>query len=223
MTEEEKAARRTLIANNKAWASAEKVRREWLTAMLTRKRLPKGALPFAIITLATETFEVGKAVTDHHALANELLGYEYSYGHQPLATHVQDTPTKAPQIALALAIGALEAATDKNTWRNPDATAIRYFQQLADWGYTLSDVENIVLGITPDDDTTDDDTTDDGTVDEVGGEGDTSQETTETVEPEDAPAEDTTDDGDDSDEKPVEAEQAEEASADERTASAITA
>ena len=29
MTDEEKAERRTLIANNKAWASAEVVRREW--------------------------------------------------------------------------------------------------------------------------------------------------------------------------------------------------
>ncbi|QNE36843.1 hypothetical protein [Leifsonia shinshuensis] len=29
MTDEERAERRTLIANNKAWASAEIVRREW--------------------------------------------------------------------------------------------------------------------------------------------------------------------------------------------------
>lgn len=170
MTDEEKAARRELIANNKAWASAEKVRREWLTTLLSRKRLPKGALPFAIITLATETFEVGKAVTDHHAMANQLLGYEYSYGHQPLASHIEDAPTKAPQIALALAVGALEAATDKNTWRNPDTTARRYFQQLADWGYTLSDVEQIVLG------TTDDRTDSTQVGDEAPQTGDTARE-----------------------------------------------
>jgi len=34
MTDEQKAERRTLIANNKAWASAEIVRREWLTEFL---------------------------------------------------------------------------------------------------------------------------------------------------------------------------------------------
>lgn len=144
MTEEEKAARRELIANNKAWASAEKVRREFLTRILGRKRLPADALAFAVVTLARESFEVGKAVSDHHALANELLGYQYTYGHQPLAALVEATPTKAAHIALALAVGALEGATSKNTWRNPDDAARRYFDQLAAWGYTLSDVEALV-------------------------------------------------------------------------------
>src|SRR3546814_3964790 len=38
MTDEQKAERRTLIANNKAWDSAQVVRREWLTTLLSRKR-----------------------------------------------------------------------------------------------------------------------------------------------------------------------------------------
>ena len=40
MTDEQKAERRTLIANDKAWASAEVVRREWLTEFLSRKTMP---------------------------------------------------------------------------------------------------------------------------------------------------------------------------------------
>jgi ParB family chromosome partitioning protein len=43
MTDEEKAERRILITNNKAWASAEIVRREWLATLLSRKALPKDA------------------------------------------------------------------------------------------------------------------------------------------------------------------------------------
>ncbi len=47
MTEEEKAERRRVVANNKAWVSAEKVRRAWVTKLLGRKRLPSQALAFA--------------------------------------------------------------------------------------------------------------------------------------------------------------------------------
>ena len=39
-----KAERREVITNNKAWLSAEAVRREWLTTFLARKTPPKGAL-----------------------------------------------------------------------------------------------------------------------------------------------------------------------------------
>jgi ParB family chromosome partitioning protein len=35
--------RRSVIDNNKAWASAETVRRDWLRTFLTRKNPPKGA------------------------------------------------------------------------------------------------------------------------------------------------------------------------------------
>lgn len=35
--------RRTVIANNKTWVSAETVRRDWLAGFLTRKSAPKGA------------------------------------------------------------------------------------------------------------------------------------------------------------------------------------
>jgi ParB family chromosome partitioning protein len=41
MTDDRKDERKILIANNKAWASAETVRRTWLTEFLGRKTLPK--------------------------------------------------------------------------------------------------------------------------------------------------------------------------------------
>ncbi len=47
MSEAQKAERRTLIANNKAWDAAEKVRRAWITdAFLTRTSPPKNAEAF---------------------------------------------------------------------------------------------------------------------------------------------------------------------------------
>jgi ParB family chromosome partitioning protein len=42
MTEEQKAERKTLIANNKAMESATKVRREFVKTLLARKQAPKG-------------------------------------------------------------------------------------------------------------------------------------------------------------------------------------
>lgn len=145
MTEAEKAERRRVVANNKAWVSAEKVRRAWLARMLGRKRLPSDALAFAAVTLAVESHEVGKAVSDRHALACELLGTDYTPGqHHPLAAMVAGTPTKAGHVIVAIALAALEADTSKNTWRNPDTTDRRYFDQLAGWGYTLSEVEALV-------------------------------------------------------------------------------
>lgn len=151
MTEEEKAARRTLIANNKAWVSAEKVRRAWLTRFLGRKRLPSDALSFAAVTLASERHALAAAAQDGHPLAETLLGYERSYGTNPLADLPAATPSRAGHVILAIALAAQEATTDKSTWRNPSLSDRRYLSQLAGWGYTLSDVERIVTGDTPND------------------------------------------------------------------------
>ncbi|WP_053206949.1 hypothetical protein [Jiangella muralis] len=115
-----------------------------MTDLLGRKRLPADALPFAAVTLVTNTFEVGRAANGDHALAEELLGYEHTYGQQPLADLVANTPTKAAQVVLAVALGALEASIGKHTWRNPTSTARKYLRQLEAWGYALSEVEQLV-------------------------------------------------------------------------------
>ena len=43
-------------------------------------------------------------------------------------------------------LGAIEASTGKHTWRQPFRTARAYFAQIAAWGYSLSEVEHIVVG-----------------------------------------------------------------------------
>jgi ParB family chromosome partitioning protein len=42
-------------------------------------------------------------------------------------------------------LGGIESSTSKNTWRHPEATYARYFEQIAAWGYGLSEVEQIVI------------------------------------------------------------------------------
>jgi ParB family chromosome partitioning protein len=149
-TEEEKAGRRTLIANNKAWGSAEVVRREWLASFLSRRTLPKDALAFAATVLVEHTSQLRSALDDHHAVALELLDFEYKWGAaSPLATLIEHNPAKTGTVLVAVALAAMEGATSKNTWRSPNSDDVAYFTALQGWGYTLSEVENLVLGISP--------------------------------------------------------------------------
>ncbi|WP_424446819.1 ParB/RepB/Spo0J family partition protein [Microbacterium sp. CH-015] len=147
MSEEEKAERRRVIANNKAWVSAEKVRRAWVTKLLGRKRLPAQALTFAATVIADDRHVVARAANDGHTMASTLLGLNadryYATPH-PVTAMTQTTPTKAGHALLALALGALEADTDKSSWRNPNEATRRYLTQLAAWGYTLSEVETLI-------------------------------------------------------------------------------
>jgi ParB family chromosome partitioning protein len=150
MTDEQKAERRTLIANNKAWASAETVRREWLTALLSRKTLPRGTAVVVATGLTLHRQAISTATRDGNELAHQLLGLEASgyFRADKLAALVQGSPSKALHVALAVVLGACESVTDKQSWRYPTTTDAAYLTQLAAWGYSLSDVEQIVTGTT---------------------------------------------------------------------------
>lgn len=146
MTEEQKAERRTLIANNKAWASAETVRREWLTTLLSRKTLPKDT-PVVIATgLTVHRQAISSATRDGNELAHHLLGIEPTryFETDKLAALIERAPAKAQHVALAIVLGACESLTSKQSWRYPTATDAAYLTQLATWGYSLSDVEQII-------------------------------------------------------------------------------
>ncbi|MGO4594888.1 ParB/RepB/Spo0J family partition protein [Leifsonia sp. 2TAF2] len=148
MTEEQKAERRTLIANNKAWASAEVVRRDWLTTLLTRKTLPKDTGLVIARGLTVHRQAISSATRDGNELAHQLLGVEPSgyFQADKLAALLEQTSGKAQHVALAIVLGACESVTNKQTWRTPSPTDAAYFTQLAAWGYTLSDVERIITG-----------------------------------------------------------------------------
>jgi len=151
MTEAQKAERREVIANNKAWDSAETVRRDWLTQFLTRRTPPKDAQQFIAATLAGGSHEVRDGMHDGHALALQLLsldtGRRHPYdGPHPVAqAAAKASPNRAAMLTLGLLLGGLEQSLDRNTWRNPSPAAVAYLTTLSQWGYPLSDVERLAV------------------------------------------------------------------------------
>jgi ParB family chromosome partitioning protein len=145
MSDEQKAERKTLIANNKAWDSAEVVRREWLTTFLGRKTLPKDAAAFVAIGLTQHRVDVSSALAAGNSFAGVLLGLEKpeGWGPSPLDTYAEQTGNHA-HVTLAVVLAGMELALGRHTWRNPDSRAERYFTQIEAWGYALSEVEQIV-------------------------------------------------------------------------------
>lgn len=148
MTDEQKAERRTLIANNKAWASAEIVRREWLAEFLSRKTMPKDAQHWVAVALTRHRSPIGHALGDSNTMAATLLGIEAtaSYWKQTaIEEYAAAHAGKALHVAVAVTLGGIEASTSKATWRNPSERDGLYFEQLAAWRYDLSEVEQIVI------------------------------------------------------------------------------
>ncbi|MDR6972725.1 hypothetical protein [Leifsonia shinshuensis] len=119
MTEEQKAERRTLIANNKAWASAETVRREWLTTPLSRKTLPKDTPVMIATGLTVHRHAVSSATRDDNELAHHLPGIEKTgyFEADKLAALIEKSPAKAKDVALAIVLGACESVTSEPSWR----------------------------------------------------------------------------------------------------------
>lgn len=149
MSEEQKAERRALIANNKAWRSAEVVRREWLATFAARKTAPKDAAMFLAGRLVANVGSLDKAHTQsRHGLARVLLGLPEHVGYgqpDPLAEMVaKATAARAAHLALVLMLAAIEDATSTDTWRSSSEQDRAYFAALEGWGYALSEVEALV-------------------------------------------------------------------------------
>lgn len=153
-TEEQKAERRTLVANNKAWKSAEAVRREWLASFAARKTAPKDAPAFIASALAESMHSLHKAATDGgHRLARTLLGLpEYRTWGQPdplTEAIAKASPARAGHIALVIVLAAIEDSTGTHTWRHQSREDRDYFAALARWGYHASEVEALVTATDP--------------------------------------------------------------------------
>lgn len=155
-TDEEKAAksaeRRILLANNKAWAASEKVRRAWVSALLSRKTLPKDTDRAIALGLSAQRFAVSSAMGRGNELAHTLLGIEQPTGYNvdALTALVESNAAKSRLVSLAVVLAGQEANTSKESWRRGDERTAVYFRQLAAWGYDLSPVEQIVTGdVTP--------------------------------------------------------------------------
>lgn len=166
--EAEKRERRKVLALNKLGAAALEVRRAFIKTMLTRKTAPKGAAMFVARALAGDPY----LLTTNNAgnVAAELLGLlKPALGGQPASSSfvpptdavikaVEGLPDTGDQraavLTLGLVLGALEARTPKDAWRGAGgyshmARAVggkEYLQFLADNGYELAPVEQVIAG-----------------------------------------------------------------------------
>jgi len=153
-----RAERRRVIDNNKAWRSAETVRRAHLEALLASKTPPKDTAVWTARMLASAPYEFIRQANQGHPLACELLGVErrlsYRAAKGPGLLELLDrvTPARAQVISLGLVLCALEAATGTHSWRQVSGVTASYLNFLGEHGYTLSDVERLACGddVTPD-------------------------------------------------------------------------
>ena len=150
MTDDQKAERKTLIANNKAWLVAEAVRRQFVVTLLARKTPPKGTLRYVTEAVLLDPRSIGDA--DDAALA-ATLGQEPPARFMGSATATglleKVTDARLPLALLAQVAASVEATTTKQAWRSPTQKLGRYLAFLASAGYTLSDVEQIVTDAMP--------------------------------------------------------------------------
>lgn len=143
--------RRRVIANNKAWTSAEVVRREWLTTFLGRKTPPKGAEALICEAVVTGPHFLYKAMENNQPMLRTLAGVGAdksrwdSGGELSTIVAKASTPKAAIMTTLAAVVTAWEATLGKHTWRNPSRWDARMLTALSEWGYQPSEVETLLL------------------------------------------------------------------------------
>ena len=147
MTDEQKAERKTVIANNKAWPLSTEVRREFVGTLLARKTAPKGMLRY--VTVAILSDPALPNLGDDSALAG-LVGQESDgpyWSHQVgRALVAQASDARLPLVLFAQVASAVEASNkDKGAWRRPGESLAHYLGYLVECGYGLSDVEQLVV------------------------------------------------------------------------------
>jgi ParB family chromosome partitioning protein len=155
MSETEKAERRTVVANNEAWRSAEKVRRAWLRDFLTRRTPPKGSAGFVATALAHGDHALTRAFGNGHQRARDLFRLDCLTeqpddrrrgGNTPADLLDGASDNRALVVALGIVLAACEDSWNTDTWRRPTTADARYLMFLMANGYTPSEVEQLILG-----------------------------------------------------------------------------
>lgn len=139
MSEDEKAERKTIVENNKAWRAATTVRRDWLTAFAQRTSAPKDAAALLAQCLTRAGASVQDGMNDRQGVTTDLLGQDWR----------STTPTAIPRAlvrAASIALAGFEVQyADVHTWRTPTGGARFYLRTITAWGYAPSDIENTLL------------------------------------------------------------------------------
>jgi ParB family chromosome partitioning protein len=146
MTDEQKAERKTLIANNKAAESATTVRREFVKTLLAKKQPPKGWQYFTAHAL---THHPETASGYDGKVAAEMVGAKSEesdrWGWNPLRDHVAASTARPEFSLIALVCAGYEKTIAKDSWRSPSQTHRDYLNQLVTWGYTASETELMII------------------------------------------------------------------------------
>ena len=121
MTDEQKAERRKVITNNKAWETATPVRREYVTELVARRSVPKGTLRYVTEVIMADP--AGLAAGDGDRVAS-LIGKETHPGAwdrtaaMALASDASDA--RLPLVLLAQVAASVEARFgERQGWRHP--------------------------------------------------------------------------------------------------------
>ncbi|MEI4272154.1 hypothetical protein TEK04_10505 [Klenkia sp. LSe6-5] len=142
--------RRDVIDSNKAWGSAETVRRDWLRALAARKTAPKGTATSTATALAIDA-DLLSDVGGNHLAATLLDVTPGSYGRSTALAELigKAGDGRALLLTLVLVLAAYEARTDRNDWRQLRPSTGRYLLHLQALGYSLADVERRACGLNP--------------------------------------------------------------------------
>lgn len=125
---------------------ATTVRRDFVKTLLSKKQAPKGWQYFTVhaITHHSET-----ASGYEGTVAAEMIGAKSEesgrWGWNPLRDHVGKSTARPEFSLIALVCACYEKTIAKDSWRSPSQTHRDYLNQLATWGYTPSEVEQIIL------------------------------------------------------------------------------
>lgn len=149
--------RRRVIANNKAWDSAETVRREWLTQFVSRKTAPKGAEALIAEVMLLSPYWFAKHVGEGNANLFTLAGHtqapsRYTGEAAAAGRKMLDragTAKAQVMVALAVVVAAWDESLARHSWRAPDAWNARMLEALIQWGYEASDVELLMRPAPP--------------------------------------------------------------------------
>lgn len=148
--EKAKTARRLVIDNNKAWDSAQVVRREWITEFAKRKTPPNGTAAFIAGALSADryilTHEGNQTTREKLCTEWGLPMKKHGYGHR-VDVPASTTENRALMIALVQVLAAHESSVDRMDWRRDGKTERhgRYLRFLESAGYALSDVEKYAV------------------------------------------------------------------------------
>ena len=146
--EAESAERRRVLANNAAWRSAEVVRRQWLTSLLSRRQVPRGAEVLIARAVLERHYSLSYALSNGHDLLGDLLGMRTAADRAQVAARAltqASTPAAATMRTLAVVLAAWESRSGVHTWRNPAPHDAAIMAALVSWGYTASEVEQLLI------------------------------------------------------------------------------